>query len=69
MTYPNKGYVEWALRLDCAKEGCDPPHSDNGLIAFKGPDKPRRRTINNHAATLVSRRILPWVEADGGDDV
>lgn len=63
--------VEWGLRLDCEKQGCDPPHRDNGRVTDVSRTRPDHDlVINNHAATLVSRsiRYLPWVEAhtDGG---
>ena len=55
--------TEWARRLDCAKQGCNPPHGDDGeLSSADGPmDHP---TINGHAATLVYRVVVlpPWQE-------
>jgi hypothetical protein len=58
--------VEWALMLDCEKQGCSPRHGDHGRIFDIGRTKPEEAfEIGSHATTIVSRsvRYLPWVPA------
>lgn len=61
---PEMSRIEYGLRLDCAKQGCDPPHEDNGRVFFVGAqpfeDEPE---VNGHAATWVKRMITAWEPA------
>lgn len=55
--------VEYGRQLDCAKNGCTPPHSDDGYVSewderhFGPPDLTRAFVINNHATTWVKRTV------------
>lgn len=67
MTYPfdSRAHTEWAVAIDCAKNGCEPPHSDDGWVsAFVESSLPdllehygKDPKINNHAATIMWREI------------
>lgn len=48
--------VEWGLRVNCEKQGCDPKHADDGEVTPR-PEKPTTRTVNGHAADLVQRTV------------
>lgn len=54
--------VEYALRIDCAKNGCDPKHGDDGTIIPLGADEGGTTTINGHACVRLSRVIPAWTE-------
>jgi hypothetical protein len=67
---PDTIRIEWGLRLDCTKNGCEPPHSDDGRVFphNQGMGTPTTRPkkaypINSHATTIVTRTIVetPWV--------
>ena len=56
--------TEYGLMLDCAKQGCDPKHQDDGRVFFESKAGQAvvkffrviaGQNINNHAATWVSR--------------
>lgn len=53
--------VEYGWRLDCATEGCDPPHDDDGQVVAAESRPERAMTINGHATVVVRRRIGPWL--------
>jgi hypothetical protein len=58
---------EFALRLDCEKEGCDPKHADDGEVLpfLRGEGRSTAvvwQTINGHAARLLYRPIPDWIE-------
>jgi hypothetical protein len=63
---------QWALVLDCALNGCDLPHTDNGefycVSTASGDVSPNtiRRNINGHACRLVRRFVVlrEWENAD-----
>ncbi len=59
---------EFAVALDCTKNGCETPHSDDGWVSpFTAPtladllerygDDPR---INGHAVSIVWRTVPPF---------
>jgi hypothetical protein len=55
--------TEWGRRIDCAKNGCNPPHADDGWVSDlpphwpKPPDASLDCVINNHATTWVKRTV------------
>ena len=63
--------VEFGRRLDCAAQGCDPLHADNGeVVPWIGqnvPDTSDSPTVSNHAAVWVERTVTysPWTHTDG----
>ena len=68
--------TEYGLMLDCAKQGCDPKHADDGRVFFESKPGPAtinffenapKPTINGHAATWVSRTVTytEWEPVDG----
>jgi hypothetical protein len=52
--------VEIGRRVDCAANGCEVPHSDDGMIMHYHP----KATNHGHALTFVSRRVTysDWTE-------
>lgn len=62
MGEPKKPISGWqyAFRLDCAANGCAKPHRDDGRIFDIGSQPPHHQEINEHAATVVRRRIGAW---------
>lgn len=64
--------IQLAHRIDCAKNGCEQPHSDDGQV-IRWPDETRRHDIhiNGHVATAVERRVTygPWREVADPDRV
>jgi hypothetical protein len=59
MSATNEPRIEYAIRIDCEKNGCTPPHYDNGDVIFLGDDV-RFQTVNGHACTVMSRVIPAW---------
>jgi hypothetical protein len=62
--------VQYGRRLDCAMNGCNPPHGDDGTTyawpeTWGEPDVTEPLPINNHAAVWVKRTIVisDWEEA------
>lgn len=58
--------------VDCEKNGCHPPHSDDGRVlsyTTQSTDENLPTTINGHACTTVIRSVVraPWrpVAEDG----
>lgn len=51
-------YFEYAVRIDCAKNGCETPHNDDGLV-WSGGGRLRLlpQEVNRHAVTRVRRLI------------
>lgn len=51
--------VEYGVRIDCAKEGCKPPHSDDNEVKMSRTKTEWRKTttINGHAAKRVKRTV------------
>jgi hypothetical protein len=67
-------WTEYGHRIDCAKQGCDPPHPDNGHVypAFAATGrlwtaarKPPNQPVNGHATTTVKHviTITDWTPA------
>lgn len=70
-----EGYeeVEYGMRLDCIKNGCDPIHTDHNRISplsrrmahlwdkdfvkWINEHRTKAHKINNHAATFVERVV------------
>lgn len=56
------GHVEYSYRIDCAANGCDPVHANDGelvgSIRATLEDVPRR--VNSHAVTPVERVVGAW---------
>jgi hypothetical protein len=52
-------WTEYGHRIDCAKQGCDPPHPDNGHVY------PPNQPVNGHATTTVKHviTITDWTPA------
>jgi hypothetical protein len=61
--------TEYGRRIDCAKNGCETPHADDGDVMpipqswMTGEDgdwqtKSWVGVVNNHAVTLVKRTII-----------
>jgi hypothetical protein len=63
-------YFEYAVRIDCAKNDCETPHSDDGLVWSDGGRlRLLPQEINRHAVTRVRRLIGEWEvdsDASGG---
>jgi hypothetical protein len=65
--YPNEERIveEWGMMLDCAENGCEGPHSDDGMVSnwsTMDPSvwgKPTNKIgkINSHAAVRVKRTV------------
>lgn len=66
MIYDNHpGEVQYALRINCAKNRCNTPHDDDGeVVKFITPEQAHpivgTRKVNGHAADLVKRVIPEW---------
>ncbi len=73
------GTIEYALRMNCAKQGCEAElgyiHSDDGDIYCENgvqplpnnewvADRMERATINGHACDVVARVMPAWQEID-----
>lgn len=63
--YHQPGTVQYALRLDCNKNGCLDKfgfkHSDDGDIKLASHSQPNQ-TINGHETVLLTRTIPDWQE-------
>lgn len=66
MAYANEPRKEYALRIDCEKNGCETPHRDNGSILpchrLTVEHDLTHQTANGHACTVMSRVIPAWTE-------
>ncbi|TIC78792.1 hypothetical protein [Nocardioides sp. GY 10127] len=58
--------VEYGLRIDCALQGCDEPHFDNGDVLRRRYERPTTTSVNGHAVTLVQRTVT-WAEWESSD--
>lgn len=54
--------VEIGRRVDCAANGCETPHSDDGMIMMYHP----KATNNGHVLTFVERTVTysDWTPTD-----
>ena len=60
-------YFEYAVRIDCVKNGCKTPHNDDGLVWSDGGRlRSLPQEVNRHAVTRVRRPIGMW-EVDPTD--
>jgi hypothetical protein len=60
-------YFEYAVRIDCAKNGCETPHNDDGFVWSDGGRlRLLPHEVNRHAVTRVRRLIGMW-EVDPTD--
>lgn len=57
--------TEYALRIDCAANGCVTAHGDDGQIVPLWDELDRPTHINNHVVTKVQRTVTvtEWVDA------
>ena len=60
--------TQWGIRLDCAKQGCDPKHADDGHVVRTGPEPHPDSTINNHACVVVTRTVTYTDWCVAGDE-
>lgn len=80
MPMPHDHY-QYGYRVDCAKEGCDPPHADDGrVIVFNLLEMQSNRGLwrdgkptqspkfNGHETTLVRRSIGMWERFDPSEE-
>ena len=53
---------EYALRVDCERNGCAKPHGDDGFILPRGIESEAIERVNGHAVTFVVRDVIrsPW---------
>jgi hypothetical protein len=59
-------HFEYAVRIDCAKNDCETPHDDDGLVWSDGGRlRLLPQEIKGHAVTRVRRLIGDWeVDSD-----
>lgn len=53
---------EYGLRIDCARNGCEEPHGDDGYVLPRGIESEAIERVNGHAVTFVVRSVTrsPW---------
>lgn len=67
-------WTEYGYQIDCTKNGCQPPHTDNGRVypaftaagrLWNAARKPANQPINGHATTTVKHviTITEWTAA------
>lgn len=62
---------QFAIKISCEKQGCSPPHGDNGQIFLCGDPmeaaKYAREGLGGHAYELVTR-VVSYPEWEGVDE-
>lgn len=64
--YSSTTIIEYGLKLDCVKSGCDPLHEDHGRVFYVSGEKQRAIKAGKHMLRPVRRvrTITPWVDTD-----
>lgn len=61
-------HYEYAVRLNCAKNGCVEPHSDDGkilhLLEEEQANLEKPYFVNDHATSYVRRTIGEWQDVE-----
>lgn len=49
--------MDYGVRIDCARNGCEKPHGDDGMVLPRGDQEPVIESVNGHAVTAVVRTV------------
>jgi hypothetical protein len=70
VTLDEQTVIQWGYKIDCAAEGCNPVHSDDGdvfALTIERPDlvEGEHRSMNRHDVLVVTRLVVHGRWSDG----
>lgn len=54
---PERVRTDYGLRIDCGRNGCTDPCTDDGLVLARGNAQPTVERVNGHVVTAVERTV------------